>query len=328
MVSETSELHVYNALQSQSLRDQLHIPYQIWKKLEPALKKRIDEVRGEIRAEEAEKSKSRVISKPYTTSQQTSAPVPQQYPNMVGVQPHTLVAAKHVAIDETSDSETDDDVFHMYTVYTAHMYMCTSDFSADIEIRVHLEYAVAYSNTPEKLYAISDGGADSCVLGKYARVINETGRYATLVGYDPMKTRSKRIPIVSAYVKVRAHNQIPIILKINEAPYHENNSITLLSEYQIREHGYLIDSVATKHLKSENEYGTQQLTLSRLLHVPFEDRGGIMGFEILPITDQDMHNGEPIYDVFEITSSQIWKPARYRTEQKTHVAKLSAEPCQ
>ena len=148
-----------------------------------------------------------------------------------------------------------------------------------------------------------------------------------LVGYDPMKTRSKRIPIVSAYIKVRAHNQIPIILKINEAPYYENNPITLLSEYQIQEHGYLIDSVATKHLKSENEYGTQQLTLSRLLHVPFEDRGGIMGFEILPITDQDMHNGEPIYDVFEITSSQIWKPARYRTEQKTHVAKLSAEPC-
>ena len=145
------------------------------------------------------------------------------------------------------------------------------------------------------MYAISDGGADSTVLGRHAQVIHNTGRYATLVGYDPEHTRSNRIPIVSAYVKIRAHNGIPVFLRVNEAVYNKDSPITLLSEYQIRDHGYVIDSVATKHLRAKGEYGTQRLTLSNHVHVPFEDRGGIMGFEILPIDESDYgEDGERI----------------------------------
>ena len=126
-----------------------------------------------------------------------------------------------------------------------------------------------------------------CVLGRNAKVIHETGRYATLVGYDPINTRSKHIPIVSAYLKLLAPNSgIPIFLKIIEAPYYKINRITLISEYQVQEYGYVIDSVASKHKKSTTEMGTQRFKLSDLIHIPFETRGGIMGFEILPIVDQ------------------------------------------
>jgi hypothetical protein len=60
-----------------------------------------------------------------------------------------------------------------------------------------------------------------------------------LVGYDPKHTRSKRIPIVTAYLKVKAHNSIPVLLKINEAVYNEGSPVMLLSKYQICDHGYL-----------------------------------------------------------------------------------------
>ena len=138
----------------------------------------------------------------------------------------------------------------------------------------------------KKYYTISDSGADSSVIGKYAHVTHYTGRYATLVGNDPKNTRSKAL----------AHNGIPVFLKINEAPYVENNPVTLLSEYQVREYGYVIDSIATKHQKSATEYGTQRFTLSNDVHIPFEDRGGIMGFEILEVTKDDFDSkGEPLY---------------------------------
>ena len=63
------------------------------------------------------------------------------------------------------------------------------DTTQDLEVQAHFEYAEIYNDAIE-LYAISDGGADSCVLGKHAHVIHETRQYATLVGYDPMNTRS------------------------------------------------------------------------------------------------------------------------------------------
>jgi len=101
--------------------------------------------------------------------------------------------------------------------------------------------------------------------------------------------------------------------------YNEGSPITLLSEYQIREHKYVIDSVARKHKISPNAYGTQRLVLSNLLHIPFEDRGGIMGFEILPIKEDDIN------DVFELTSSLPWKPRRFRVNNLTSPELITTE---
>jgi len=135
-----------------------------------------------------------------------------------------------------------------------------------------------------------------------------------LVGYNPVNTKSKQIPIVCAYIKtIEPKSGFPILLKINEAPYCQDNGITLISEYQVREYGYVIDSVAKKHKSTNGTMGTQQLQLSDLISIPFEDRGGIMGFEILPISKDDFNdNGEPAYDVFEITGPKKWTPMRFR----------------
>jgi hypothetical protein len=122
-----------------------------------------------------------------------------------------------------------------------------------------------------------------------------------------------KVPIVTGLIKVKAQNDIPVFLKINEAPFNSDSPVTLLSEYQVREFGYIIDSVATKHEISPGTYGTQRFILNDVIYLPFEDRGGMMGFEILPITDDDfLSNGDPAYDVFEITSPTQWLPQRFR----------------
>ena len=66
---------------------------------------------------------------------------------------------------------------------------------------------------------------------------------------------------------------VPVVLRINEAPYNHGSPITLISEYQVREHGVIIDSVSKRHMTAAFPLGTQQMILSSLLSIPFEDRG-------------------------------------------------------
>jgi len=175
--------------------------------------------------------------------------------------------------------DTDDDDCMRY------MYMCNTitappgyDDVTPMVIHAHLEYSML----GDKHYAISDSGADSSILGMHAHVVSYTGRHAYLVGYDPASTRSAQVPIVSGYLKVMSHVGVPIVLLIHEAPYNASSPTTLLSEYQARDYGTIIDSVSHRHKSINGSYGTQRMLVSPDMYVPFVDRGGLFGFEILP----------------------------------------------
>ena len=240
LAQETSVVQAYNALKSPMVRTSLNIPTAIWLKLEPQLKQRINEIKDEIRKKQAQDSPPR------------RPPMPPQYPSPAQKVNAMMAQLSMNCMEETSSGEeTDDDTLHV-NVFHATM-------EEDLEVRANLGYVDQYSGKSQ-YFAISDGGADSCMVGENTVVISHTGRYATLVGYDPAHTKSKRIPIVTAYVKVLAQNGIPVLLKINEAVYNAGSPVTLLSKYQIREHGFVIDSVATKHSKAPGQQGTQRLS--------------------------------------------------------------------
>ena len=61
-------------------------------------------------------------------------------------------------------------------------------------IRGNLECIHAwYGNTKEdKVYAISDSGADATILGKNCHIVSYTGRTTTIVGYEKSTTCSPR----------------------------------------------------------------------------------------------------------------------------------------
>jgi hypothetical protein len=338
LVQEIGLVKAYNTLQSPTMRESLSIPSQIWARLEPMIKQKIDVVRKEIRAEQGNKNpnfaKNRYEqnSKPsYNTTKSSYPPktgsdtVPLQYPSM----------AAH-AVSEEPDNGKEEDVFagllnqmHMEVeeedldfdkdYVTSRLYHTETLPEEDelgyvdgcLQVRAHFEYAEQLKHT-QRVYAISDSGADSSVAGMGAHIINYTGRYAHLLGYDPNTTRSGRIPICSLYIKVKAHNGIPVLLLLHEAPCNITSPVTLISEYQVREFGLVIDSVASKHRVGETSYGTQRFQLNDYIHIPFEDRGGLMGFEILPYEEGD----DRIFEVIQITQSTKWTPGRFRREKE------------
>ena len=129
-----------------------------------------------------------------------------------------------------------------------------------LQVRAYLEYG-RQSWYPNKVYAIADGGADSCIVGKYAKVLSYTGRYANLVGYNPETTRTEKVPIVTALIKTKSTTSdgISVLLKIHEAPY---NSTVLL-------HSYL-------HTKSESMVlSLTQLLQNTCLHMEREVHRGL-----------------------------------------------------
>src|SRR5687767_2135247 len=319
----------YAAFQMRSFRENLSIPDKIWAELQPSFKEEIAKIRSRLHATERQgsqgsqaPSQTPTPDKPAATSF-ASKKLPSQYPTMSTKETIAQLVSSVADLgfeDDASDS-TDDDMMLVTSTYAVRtcQYEEPSDDSSDdvIEVRAHLEYTMH----SDRIFAITDGGADSCILGKNAKVISHTGRYATLIRYDPSTTRSGKIPIVSAYIKVKTATigQIPILLKVHEAPYNQSSPITLLSEYQIREHGLVIDSVAKKHKSAHGHSGTQCFHISQDLHIDFEDRGGLMGFEILPIEDGD----EEIFEIFTITAPVKWTPQRFVSDSLPTISSTS-----
>jgi hypothetical protein len=280
MAENSSITHVYKMFNTKTVRESLSIPEAIWSELEPMIKDKITEIRAKVREKRKEKEQAKLKSEK----------IPNQNPSMKNRESVVNMVSKLTELSmEDADDDTDDDMITS-SVFMARSYSVTNhhlpdtnsshndDSSQDIVVKAHFEYTLL-PEFQSKVYAISDGGADSCILGKMAKVISYTGKYASLVGYDPRTTRKKKVPNVSAYLKVRSSSMsnYPILLKVNEAPINPESPITLLSEYQIREYGLVIDSVARKHKSSHDKQGTQHFYLSQDVYIDFEDRGGTYG---------------------------------------------------
>jgi hypothetical protein len=179
--------------------------------------------------------------------------------------------------------------------------------------KIEANFRVAYKCVQGgKLYAISDGGADSCILESSAHMINLTKCFARLVGYGPDTTQSARVPIASGYIKTKFNGNF-ILLLINEAPYLAHSPTTLLSEYQIREYGKVIYSCSETHMIFLDPHlmGKQRLDISAEIHIPMEDREAIMGIPIFQYEEGD----DTRYPIHEITSKSTWVPYCYRHHQ-------------
>ena len=96
-------------------------------------------------------------------------------------------------------------------------------------------------------FAVSDSGADSSVLGKDAKIIEVTDRHARIAGYDSEMGPSDLYHICSSYSKTRDITGQIVLALIHQAPHLPHSENTLLSEYQMRHFGNLVDSCRKDH---------------------------------------------------------------------------------
>ncbi|HYX14539.1 MAG TPA: hypothetical protein VE944_09245, partial [Nostoc sp.] len=307
MAQQGGIVPTFRMFKHKPFRESMSIPDRIWNELEPMIKDKIIAIRANLRKknEEAAKKSNQAIPNQYCTM------VPKE--DIKKTMLNLVSSMEDFNLATEDEYDTDDDFCHVSSAMMVRVSVDPPEGNpdTDIEVRAHFEYT-SIPELKSKFYAISDSGADSCVLGNMAKVLTYTGRYASLIGYDPANTKSERVPIVTALIKARSSSNMnyEVLLKINEAPLNKGSPITLLSEYQIREHGLVIDSVARKHRSIHGKSGTQCFCVNSEVFIDFEDRGGLMGFELLPVEDGD----EDKFDVITITSPLRWTPRKFKDE--------------
>ena len=95
-----------------------------------------------------------------------------------------------------------------------------------------------------------DGGCDTCLVGNGFIIESTTSRTVDVQGFaDDIKVES--LPIVSAVTAVDVDGEV-ILLEIHECIAVENNQTSLLSTFQARDHGVVVNDIADRHGGKQN----------------------------------------------------------------------------
>src|SRR6187200_2710622 len=98
--------------------------------------------------------------------------MPNQYPTMKNKQTVANLVNSLADMTVDDDEDTDDDAMNC-NAYMTRSWIPLDLPEDDIDIRAHFEY-IDTSMFNDNIYAISDGGAESCILGKNAKVLSYT----------------------------------------------------------------------------------------------------------------------------------------------------------
>ncbi len=155
-------------------------------------------------------------------------------------------------------------------------------------------------------YAVTDNGADTTVMGDGWLILGDlaTAPRANLVGFDK-DAKKKGLPIVSGAIKVITSDGDTMILRVHQGVYNAGSRTTLISEFQVRDHGLVLDSICTRHRANvEGEKGTQSFWLSDNQCLLLKLKSGLMTFTFRKPSWEEMSTLE----VIDITTEIPWHP--------------------
>jgi hypothetical protein len=99
---------------------------------------------------------------------------------------------------------------------------------------------------PTYLYCISDVGADTTIVGDGWIVIGFSCRHVNLIGFNHKAAKKKNLSICSAIMVIKTPNG-KVMLKAHEGVHNKGSQISLLSKFQTRDYGCVVDSVLWDH---------------------------------------------------------------------------------
>ena len=181
--------------------------------------------------------------------------------------PNQYVKAKSAVKGE---EEVQDNTDHTYgftddyleeAINTSNIYESTQETDYYYWISEHNSHAsISINNTfhnkfmnllflPESYHiSILDGGADTCRLSKRWEVLSvHNSRTANVVGFDHETVIKRNLPIVSTITALDLPNGQSVLLAIHESIYNEASNHSLISEFQLRGFGIIIDSICHRH---------------------------------------------------------------------------------
>ena len=145
-----------------------------------------------------------------------------------------------------------------------------------------------------------DGGADTCVVGTGWAVTSTSSRRANVVGFDDRCFTANALPIGTACAMVALSDGEEIMIRVHEAVLNEGGP-TLLSKYQIRDHGLGVSDKAPQH------GGSPHIELEPGRRLQLHMHGALAVLRVRTPTDEELRTLIPV----DITSDDLWDPRKY-----------------
>lgn len=192
-----------------------------------------------------------------TTAAPTPAAIPRQYSN-------PEVRQGNLVLDESTTPHDDEDDADAWLHYA---YLATLEESRSVNT-VSTFHSLPTDNYVNPIptnghhLTISDGGADSWVLGMGWYVLTQHPQVVNIVGFDRTATQMTNLPLVDAAAVYTTRAGTLILGIVHQAVLHEGNTLTLASEYQSRQSGNVFDSVARCHKHWDGSDGEQAIKLT------------------------------------------------------------------
>ncbi len=182
-----------------------------------------------------------------------------------------------------------------------------------METKATLNYLSMLVNTSLSM-CIIDGGADSYVGGKVwlplSPISGPLVKRANVTGFDSQTTKKNGLPIISGVVKTKVDGNRTIFLRAQHLIYNSTSEHTLLSSFQLREAGFIVDDVSERHKVNQTSQGTHSIIFpDEETQIKLVTRGALSTFEVSKPTMEEYLNAkeEDIYDI----SVTNWDPQDY-----------------
>ena len=295
-----------------ALNSDWRVGYELWKKLPRQIQEQITGLRDEHFPQnsggsiDTKDDKKRVNfkqnDKPHGSSKDiVRGPTPRQPEKGIPMQYSSNKTAAEV-------TEEDEDV------KTILSYLATANNIRTY--KAHTNYLAMLSHTPNDL-CITDGGADSHVGGRtwlpLTPLSGPTVKFANVTGFDEESAKKFGLPIVQAVIKATSTDGQTIMLRAKHLIYNASCPHTLLSTYQMRELGLIVDDVSKRHLKDAVSNGTHSITFPQSdKSIDLTTRAALSTFSVSKPTLQE-YLDTPEEEVLDI-ALEHWNPQEHNEE--------------
>jgi hypothetical protein len=267
-----------------------------------------------------------------TTTHETAGSLPKQYSNSavqanVAAKTETATVGDSEDSDDGSDAAGDDDSLaslvkdHLALLLKLQQAATVNDQDSlrrgfkTFTIRTDFKHAIRAAlaiGTNGWHSTVSDGGADTWILGTGWRTLAKTGRTANVIGFDSNYARKRNLPIVVSCAVTRDQDGKDVLLVVFDGVANPDSPISLLGEFQTREVGNIVDSVSSKHQHWDGTAGKQGMKLRCPLEgssmeeavIPFQVHQALMMFPHREPTDDELLT----LPRFLMTPRQAWMP--------------------
>ena len=177
--------------------------------------------------------------------------------------------------------------------------------------KAHTNYLVMLSKYQQEDLCIPYGGADSHVGGPIwfplTPLSGPNVKLANVTGFDEDSAKKFGLPIIGAVIKATNEDGTTLMLCAKHLIYNASSPHTLLSCYQMRELGIIVDDVSKCHLKDSTTNGTHSITFPNHGQIiNLVTRGALSTFTVSkPTLDEYLHTPEEqILDI----AIENWNP--------------------